>query len=142
MCNPNDMSDEEFIEFINANKERMNALMGDDDKVRTYLKDSAKKAKAKISQAEDAAEDTAKKIVKAIFSEDVQRHMIGAGVELVLGINALFKAMPVPESARKVTDKLSEVRANASKAYCAKNPDCPRRNAEAKKAENIKIELD
>ena len=142
MSNPIEMSDEEFMEFINANKERMNALMGGDDGFKAQVKSTAKRAKAKVDKAEDAAEDTAKKIFKAIFSEDVQKHMIGAGVELVLGINALFKAMPVPESARKVTDKLSEIRSNASKAYCAKNPDCPRRNAEAKKAENIKIELD
>ena len=140
MSNPIEMTDEEFVEFINANKERMDALMGGGE-FRTYFKDNAKKAKERIDKAEDAVEDTAKKIFRAVFSEDVQKHMIGAGVELVLGINALFKAMPVPDRAQKVVDKMSEVRTNASRAYCAKNPDCPRRNAEAK-TETKKIELD
>ena len=142
MSSPIEMSDEEFMEFINANKERMNALMGGDDSFKAQVKSTAKRAKAKVEKAEDSVEDTAKKIFKAIFSEDVQKHMIGAGVEIVLGINALFKAMPMPDSAQKVVGKVSEVRANAAKAYCANNPDCPRKKAESKKTTAKKIELD
>ena len=142
MAKKKEMSDEEFIEFINANKERMQALMGEDEGVKSYLKMTAKNTKAKIEKVEDKTEDTVKRIFNAFFSEDVQKHMIGAGVEFVLGLNALAKAMPVPERAQDAVDKISEVKENASKAYCAKNPDCPRKKAEAKKTTAKKIELD
>ena len=142
MSKPKEMSDEEFIEFINANKERMNVLMGEDDSFKTQVKGTAKRAKDKVDKVEDSIEDTAKKIFKAIFSEEVQKHMIGAGVEFFLGLNALAKALPVPDKAKDAVDKLSEVRENASKAYCAKNPDCPRKKAESKKTTAKKIELD
>ena len=136
-----EMTDEEFIEFINANKDRMKALMGDDDSVKAFLKENAKKAKKKAEEQKDAFEDNVKRVFEAIFSTEVQKHVIGAGVELVLGINALLKAMPVPEKAQPIVDKMSEFRQNAASVYCAKNPDCPRKNAAAK-TEAKKIELD
>lgn len=136
-----EMTDEEFIEFINANKERMNTLMGDDESVKAFLKDNAKKAKKKIEETEDAVEDTVKKVFEAIFSPEVQKHVIGAGVEMMLGLTALVKAMPVPSKAQPIVDKMSEMRMNASSVYCAKNPDCPRKKAETK-TDAMKIELD
>ena len=48
MSEPISMTDEEFMAFINANKERMNTLMGDDKDVKAFIKDNAKKAKAKV----------------------------------------------------------------------------------------------
>ncbi len=136
-----DMTDEEFIAFINANKERMNNLMGEDDSVKAFLKDNAKKAKKKVEEAGDAVEDTVKKVFDAVFSKEVQKHVIGAGMELFLGISAALKAMPVPSKAQPIVDKMVEVRQTASSVYCAKNPECPRKAAEAK-ADAMKIELD
>ena len=136
-----EMTDDEFMAFINANRERMAALMAKDRDMKALLKENAKKARDKIEDAEDAAEDTVKKIFKALFSPEVQRHVIGAGVELVLGINAALKAMPVPEKAQPIVDKMAEMRQNASTVYCAKNPDCPRKRA-SEPAEGVKIEID
>ena len=93
MCE-REMTDEEFIEFINANKERMNALMGDDRDVKDYFRENAKKAKAKVEEAVDDTEDVIKKVFKAMFSPEVQKHIIGAGVEIALGISAALKAIP------------------------------------------------
>ncbi len=135
------MTDEEFMAFINANKERMNTLMGDDKDVKAFIKDNAKKAKAKVEKAGDAVEGTVKKVFEAIFSPEVQKHVIGAGVELVLGISAALKAMPVPEKAQPIVDKMVEVRQNASSVYCAKNPECPRKKS-SEPAEGKKIEID
>ena len=121
------MTDEEFMAFINANKERMNALMGNDKDVKTFLKENAKKAKAKVEKATDATEETVK-------------HVIGAGVELVLGISAALKAMPVPEKAQPIVDKMSEIRTNATSVYCAKNPECPRKKASEPEGKRIEID--
>ena len=134
------MTDEEFMAFINANKERMNTLMGNDKDVKAFLKENAKKAKAKVEKVTDATEDTVKKVFSAIFSPEVQKHVIGAGVELVLGISAALKAMPVPEKAQPIVDKMSEIRANASSVYCAKNPECPRKKAAEPEGKRIEID--
>ena len=141
MSDTTEMTDEEFIAFINANRERMKSLMGDDDSVKEFIKDSAKKAKKKVEEAENSVEDTVKKVFEAVFSPEVQKHVIGAGMEIFLGISAALKAMSVPAKAQPVVDKMAEVRKTASSVYCAKNPDCPRKNAEAK-TESVKIELD
>ena len=82
-----------------------------------------------------------KKVFDAVFSKEVQKHVIGAGVELFLGISAALKAMPVPSKAQPIVDKMVEVRQTASSVYCAKNPECPRKAAEAK-SDAMKIELD
>ncbi|MBQ6548146.1 MAG: hypothetical protein IJL79_04300 [Candidatus Methanomethylophilaceae archaeon] len=141
MCE-REMTDEEFIEFINANKERMNALMGDDRDVKDYFRENAKKAKAKVEEAVDDTEDVIKKVFKAMFSPDVQKHIIGAGVEIALGISAALKAMPVPEKAQPIVDKMEEIRENAHTVYCKKNPDCPRKKSEPQKTDTMRIELD
>ena len=134
------MTDEEFMAFINANKERMNTLMGNDKDVKAFLKENAKKAKAKVEKVTDATEDTVKKVFEALFSPEVQKHVIGAGVELFLGISAALKAMPVPEKAQPIVDKMSEIRTNATTVYCAKNPECPRKKASEPEGKRIEID--
>ena len=141
MTKSKEMSDEEFAEFINANKERLSALMNEDKGLKAFIKENAKKAKKKVEEAADATEESVKKVVSAMFSQEVQRHMIGAGVELMLGFGAILKAMPVPQRAEPIVDKMAEVRRNAQSVYCAKNPGCPRKKADAK-IETKKIELD
>ena len=140
MIDPKDMTDDEFIEFINASKDRIEMLMGHGDGLRTQFKDNAKKAKAKVESAGDAVEDSVKKVFGAIFSPEVQKHMVSAGVELMLGLSAIVKAMPVPEKAQPVVDKVTEMKKNAKSVYCSKNPDCPKKKAA--KTETKKIELD
>ena len=141
MTKSKEMSDEEFAEFINANKERLSALMNEDKGLKAFIKENAKTAKKKVEEAADATEESVKKVVSAMFSQEVQRHMIGAGVELMLGFGAILKAMPVPQRAEPIVDKMAEVRRNAQSVYCAKNPGCPRKKADAK-IETKKIELD
>ena len=141
MSEPISMTDEEFMAFINANKERMNTLMGEDKDVKAFIKDNAKKAKARIEQTGDKVEGTVKKVFDALFSPEVQKHVIGAGVELVLGISAALRAMPVPEKAQPIVDKMAEVRQNATSVYCAKNPECPRKKS-SEPAEGKRIEID
>ena len=141
MTKSKEMSDEEVAEFINANKERLSALMNEDKGLKAFIKENAKKAKKKVEEAADATEESVKKVVSAMFSQEVQRHMIGAGVELMLGFGAILKAMPVPQRAEPIVDKMAEVRRNAQSVYCAKNPGCPRKKTDAK-IETKKIELD
>ena len=163
MIDPKEMTDDEFVDFINASKDRIEMLMGRGDDIRLKFKDDAKKTKAKIKDdtektkakikddtekiraeigaATKAVDDSVRKVAIAFFSPEVQKHVIGAGIEVMLGFNAILKAIPVPEKAQPVVDKVSEIRHNAKTVYCKKNPDCPRKNA-AEHKEVQKIELD
>lgn len=135
-----EMTDAEFESFILENKERIKTLLcNEDSEFRGFVKDELKSMKKKAKKAkkkvEGKAEEKIAGIRDAAFSEDVQKHLVGAGIELMLGITALIDAMPKPEKAQEMMDKVSEARKNASNAYCAKNPDCPKKKAELKKIE-------
>ena len=101
-----------------------------------------KKAQAKIEETNEEIEHTFKRVFDAVFSPEVQKHVVGAGIEMMLGFNAFLKAIPVPDKVQPYIDKVVEARENASAAYCAKNPDCPRKKAAAQSAKAKKIELD
>lgn len=135
------MNDEEFMDFINDNRDRIKALMEDDDDFRQYLKTKAKEAKEKVSEKSDRFEETVKDVFRAMFAPEVQKHVIGAGVEMMLGINAFLKSLPVPDKAKGIVDSVEEVRHNVSSAYCSANPDCSRRKGD-QRSEPTKIELD
>ena len=49
MVDPKEMTDDEFVDFINASKDRIEMLMGRGDDLRLKFKDDAKKTKAKIT---------------------------------------------------------------------------------------------
>lgn len=145
------MTDEEFIEFMRENKDRVKAFMKEEDgEFAKYLKKKAKKAKKKAKKAKKMFEEgfdeagTAVKGVKdAVFSPEVQKHIVSAGIEMMLGITALIDAIPKGEKTQEAYDRAEEMRHNISSIVCAKNPDCARRKpAEEKKEDVRKIEID
>lgn len=85
-------------------------------------------------------EDTAQGIVAMFIDPDFQRHMATAGLEVLLAFDALINAAPLPEFAKEAAEKARETRDNATKAYCAKNPSCPKKPAKADHIEKVKIE--
>ena len=109
------MTDEEFMAFINANKERMNTLMGDDKDVKAFIKDNAKKAKAKVEKAGDAVEGTVKKVFDAIFSPEVQKQVLE---EWISTIWRKTLKRPIPVWKRISSRQSSE----AQKEGCAVRP--------------------
>ena len=94
------------------------------DSKERYTKEQAEKVKQSM-----------KDVASAFLNPEVQRHFINMGLELMMGVSALVEAMPKPKIVEEVVEKASEAKANASKQYCAKNPDCPRKASK-------KIELD
>ena len=137
-----EMTDEEFIAFINENKERMENLMGKDEGLKGRVKEKAKNASLKLDEAVETTQDNVKNLFSALFSSNVQKHFFSAGMELMLGFSEIIKAIPVPQKVQPVVDKVSEARKNAKEVHCAKNPDCPKKKTKTEKATVEKIELD
>lgn len=143
MSDNEEMSEQEFIEFIKKNGYRIKAILEEsEDSAENYFKDTAKKAKSRIKEDAEKADDRIGDFFKAVFSPEVQKHMIGAGVEIALGISALVAAIPKSDRAQEFYEKAEEARQNAAAAMCAKNPDCIRRNVSEKRDEIRKIEID
>ena len=137
------MSDEkddmDFEAYILENKEKVKALLSEDTEFKSFvkgeLKSMKKKAKKKVKKAERKVDERFSDIKEALFSPEVQKHLVGAGIELMLGIGALMGSLPKSERAKDAMERMSEVRKNASAVYCSKNPDCPKKKAEVKKIE-------
>lgn len=159
-----DMSDEEFAEFMKKNKDRVIGYMKSEGlefvgHAREEIKKGAKKANNKAKEArefvveakeefigkddkedsdgngEDEDDSKVKQFFTAVTSEEVQKHFIKMGMELYLGLSAVFDAIPKPDFVDKAAEKASEVRSNASKEYCANNKDCPKKKSSVKRIE-------
>ena len=132
------MTDEELMAFLRENRDRIRDLIGEDAK--EGMKDRAEKVKERITDAEDSAEQAMKGFIETLFSKDVQRHFIGAGMEMMLGFDALFRTMPFPDKMRKAADRATGVRENISEMYCEKNPDCLRKRTPSNGTSRIEID--
>lgn len=77
-------------------------------------------------------------VIAMVNDPDVQKHFMYAGLELMMAIDALIKAAPLPDFMREAAEKAKETRDTASKAYCEKNENCNAR----KKQQAEKIPID
>lgn len=111
-----------------------------------YHKQAAKKAfKEEKDIAEEFAEYNRKKakeamggVISMVSNPDVQKHFFSAGFEMIMMMDALFKAAPIPDYMREAADKAKDARETAEKAYCAKNENCPKKG-KGNTAERIPI---
>ncbi len=153
-----EMTDEELIAFLKANKDRVKGFIiselpdlmesakketesGFDDvkeKTETIMgevKDFIKEEKEAYKDDDLGLKKSLKEIVGALTDKEVQKHFVRMGMEFAMGLSALVDAMPKPEFVEKTMDKASDFKKTASREYCANNEDCPRRTVK-------KIELD
>lgn len=77
----------------------------------------------------DKMEHAAQSVIVMFMDPEFQKHMVSAGMEMMMALEALVKAAPLPDFARDAAEKAQETRDNATKAYCQKNPDCVNKKA-------------
>ncbi len=143
------MNDDEFEEFVKANREKIEKLMKEDsteflDVAEKAVVKGVKKAKCKAEKLcndeTDASEEIkqrAKEITNAVFDPEVQKHFMRMGVEFALGMSALFDAMPKPDFMKEAADKASKNKEKLSKEFCDANPNCARKKKSSVKKINI-----
>ena len=86
------MTDEEFMQFVIENKERIIELMKtvdstSDNDLKDYVKNTERKVKDRAHQAKDKTEDFAKDMYSAVMNPDVHKHFIRMGMEFFMGNN-------------------------------------------------------
>lgn len=137
------MTDEEFMQFVIENKERIIELMKtvdstSDNDLKDYVKNTERKVKDRAHQAKDKTEDFAKDMYSAIMNPDVHKHFIRMGMEFFMGLNELASRMPMPDSVKQFKEDVSTSTTEVRSEFCKNNKDCP-----AKAKSNLeKIELD
>ena len=137
------MTDEEFMQFVIENKERIIELMKtvdstSDNDLKDYVKNTERKVKDRAHQAKDKTEDFAKDMYSAVMNPDVHKNFIRMGMEFFMGLNELASRMPMPDSVKQFKEDVSTSTTEVRSEFCKNNKDCP-----AKAKNNLeKIELD
>lgn len=89
---------------------------------------------------EQEMKDMAKQMLAAFTNRDTQRHFIRAGMEMMMGFDALLRSMPMTDEMKSAMDKATEYMTFVSKEICAVNPNC---NCRTHKSDDLeKIDLD
>lgn len=132
--------DPELEEFFRNNKDMIERLLlgGLDtfketyDEEKTMMEELAEKQKEKAKEA-------AQGVVNMITDPDVQKHFMAMGFEFIMGMSALMKAAPMPETIRDMAAKAEEMRKTASDNFCQSNPDCSKKQ-KSEAPEKIEIQ--
>lgn len=144
-----DKTDPDFEKFVLENSEKIIAVLKaqkkdaeslfDDEKTRA--EDMFRTNKGKVDEYVDnkkaKAEEVAFGMFTAVANPVVQRHFIKMGMELMMGIDEMVKAMPMPETVKKTWESATDVRDTFTDSYCDVNPRC---QTKKKAAEKIELE--
>jgi hypothetical protein len=98
--------DPELERFFRENRDMIERLLKEE---RSCLKSvfEAERARAEemAESQKNKAEDIAQGVIGMLMDPDVQRHFMAVGTELILGIGALMKAAPIPDSIREMAEE-------------------------------------
>jgi hypothetical protein len=99
----------EMENFFNENREFIEALI---EKERKAAEDAFEKKKDSARQHADKAkknaEDAVRQIYKIAMDPEIQGHFMTAGFEIMMGINAAIRSMPVPDFIKEETEAKAE----------------------------------
>lgn len=155
--------DQDMEEFIRNNRDMIEKLLKEErEKIKKAVEDESfgarkftesqeemaleafYKNKQEFEQFADVqkkkAEQTAQSFVMMIMDPEFQKHMVSAGMELMMAFEALIRSAPLPDFAKEAAEKAQETRDNVSKTYCEKNPDCVKRTS-TKKTQTQRIPI-
>jgi hypothetical protein len=91
-------TDDGFREFVLENEERILEL----------LRSGKTKAGSRFGAETEKGKAFAKGVVEAFMSRDVQEHFIRMGIEMLMGVGAFIKALPLPDELAPIVDAVSE----------------------------------
>lgn len=92
-----------------------------------------------LRDAEREMKEAARAVFAAVTNRETQRHFIRAGMEIMLGFDALLRSMPMPDAAKSIVEKGSEYMDFLGKEICAVNPNCRHREQGGDELEKIDI---
>lgn len=119
-------------------------VLKNEERILEILKEKESKARNKISEEKEKGKAFVKGMVEAVTNKEVTEHFMSMGIEFVLGMGALIKAMPWPEEMKPFVDLVSEQKDAISSVMCRNNPNCNAKPSSAQLSSGglEKIELD
>lgn len=68
--------------------------------------------------------EVARKMISAFTNRETQKHFIRAGMEIMMGFEALVRNMPMTDEMKTVMDKSTEYANFIKNEICASNSNC------------------
>lgn len=102
-----DFTDSELERFVRENREMLERLLLQEKEMADRFYQS------EVSRAEELksrAEEKTIEFIAAVTDPEIHRHFMMAGFEFLMGVNAMMKAMPMPEVIRTTMDLVKETR--------------------------------
>ena len=98
---------------------------------RQYFLDRYEEDKELFKESREHAKQMFNEGFDEVFSpladEQFQKHVVGAGLEFWMALNALIRAAPLPDSLKNAFVNADN---NRNSEFCAKNPSCKKKPAE------------
>ncbi|MDR0888099.1 MAG: hypothetical protein LBM39_02810 [Candidatus Methanoplasma sp.] len=101
--------DPELEKFFRENREIVEKLLKEE---RNLIKETVKAERERfeeyVGDPKVKVKETANDIFGAFTDPEVQRHFLTVGIELLLGVNALIQAAPIPEEFKDFVKKTEQ----------------------------------
>jgi hypothetical protein len=139
--------DPEMEKFLKENREMLEKLFREEkEMLKSFYREEKEFFKGafdeECSKAEEFSEEQKKKakdaaqgMFNAFTDPEVQKHFLSMGIEFMMAMTALMKAMPIPDAVKDMADKADEAR---KKAY----RDTHRRSKDPESTGPEKINID
>jgi len=143
-------TDPELEKFLKENKEMIERLFKEEKEMmekffkeekeffRGTFDEEWEKAKRSAEEQKNKAKDTAQEMFNAFTDPNVQRHFMAMGMEFMMAVSALMKAMPFPDPIRDMAGKAEEARKNASDNFSRSGSGRSKPGAQAPEKVEIK----
>ncbi len=110
------------------------------ERMRLHAQLERERSRARMYEARDRFNADFDKMFGFISDPEIQKHVIGAGMELIGAFTALLENGPFPETVKEAVRVSNVVR---NEEFCTQNPDCKvrARRSEAPKSGSVKIDV-
>ena len=83
-------------------------VLENEERILEMLKDGKIGPKAKMEREAEKGKAFVKGVIQALTDKEVQGHFMRMGLEMIMGIGALIKALPLPEEMAPLVDNVTE----------------------------------
>jgi len=118
--------DPELERFFRENKDMVESLIKEErEMIKRLLEEERANFDEVINKHKVKGEDVAKKTMDMFTDPEVQKHFMSMGMEFIMGMTALMKASPLPDSFKDMVDRTEGAGKEAAKDV-RKNSEVPK----------------
>lgn len=104
-------------------------MIMEEERARAHAEMMRSRASEDFSRVRSRAEKDFDSIFGFVNDPAFQKHVVGAGIELVAAMSAMIQNGPFPET---IKETVRNADLNRTREFCRKNPDCSVRNKAAR----------